>query len=79
MYKEFYTILPVEFIRQAIETYTKNNGKAPKVLCVSNEDYADWVLTGTIHGLNQFDLKVVTGDYLKTGEMDLAMGVKDDQ
>ena len=69
-------MVPIDFIKQCIETYTTDHGYAPKIICVSNEDYVDWHLTCTINSINQFGLKIVVGDYLRAGEFDFAMDIK---
>jgi hypothetical protein len=69
-------LFPTEFIRQSVETYTKAHGNAPKILVISNEDYYDWTVSATIAAIKQFNLEVVTGDYLKSGEIDLAIDIK---
>jgi hypothetical protein len=76
MFKGAYKVFPTEFIRQCVETYTKDHGKVPKILCANPDDIQDWIITATISAVKQFNLTVVPGTYLKPGEIDLAMGVK---
>jgi hypothetical protein len=76
MFKGTYQVFPTEFIKRCIETYTKRHGKAPKVLVANPEDIQDWTVTCTISAVKQFNLTIVPGTYLKSGEIDLAMGVK---
>ncbi len=71
-----YQVFPTEFIKNSVETYTKQHGKAPKILCANSEDIDDWIITNTISAVKQFKLKIVPGDYLKSGEIDLAMEIK---
>jgi len=75
MLKGTYQIFPTEFIRQSVETYTKQHDKAPKILCANPDDIDDWIITNTIAAVKQFKLKVVPGLYLKSGEIDLAMEI----
>lgn len=74
-----YSIFPLQFIKQCVETYTKDHGKAPKLLCVSEEDYMDWVITCTIESAKQLNLEMIRVPYLKAGQFDLAMGIEDDK
>jgi len=70
-------VFPSEFIKQCVNTYASEHGKPPKVLVVSKEDLIDWVLSSwagnrpaTVLGLT-----LITGDYLRPGEIDLAQGI----
>jgi hypothetical protein len=69
-------IFPTNFISQCVETYTKRNGKAPKLLVVNTDDYLDYQINRTIASARGLGLEVTYGDYLKKGEIDLAMGIK---
>ena len=69
-------LLPVEFLKKCIATYTKNNGKAPTTLVVNSKRIVDWEISCTIQGLKALNLEVVAGDYLNNNEIDLCMGVK---
>lgn len=71
-----FKIFPTKFIKECIETYTKEHGKIPKVLCVSKEDYADWMITCSIVDSKKFDLEIIVGDYLEPGQFDFATGIK---
>jgi len=71
-------LFPLEWIRKCVNTYTKENGKTPKILVISEEDYIDYNVSCTLIQAQQLGLKVTTGSYLKPGEIDLAMGIKDD-
>jgi len=74
-----YSIFPLEFIKNCIETYTKDHGKAPKILCVSDEDYMDWVITTTIRSAKQLNLEMVRVKQFKPGEFDLCMEIVDNK
>lgn len=69
-------LLPVEFLKKCITTYTKNNGKVPTTLVVNSSRIIDWEISCTIKGLKALNLEAVPGDYLKDNETDLCMGVK---
>lgn len=69
-------LFPLEWLKQCIATYTKDNGKAPKILVLSEEDYIDYNLSCTLAQAGQLGVKVTTAKYLKSGEIDLAMGIK---
>lgn len=73
-------VFPVEWIKHCIAEYTKNNGKAPKILVLAQEDYVDYKLNCTLTNslAASLGLKVVPGSYLKSGEIDLALGLKDE-
>lgn len=70
-------VFPLEFIKQCVKTYTKEHGKAPKILVLSEEDYIDFSLNCTLAQAGQLGLKVTHASYLKSGEIDLAMGIKE--
>lgn len=72
-----FSVFPMQFVRDAIEQYTESKGYAPKVLCVSEEDYVDYHLTCTLPAPSYLGLDLITtGSYLKRGEMDLALGIQ---
>lgn len=73
------SLFPLEFIRTCVKTYTKEHGKAPKILVISEEDYIDYNLNCTLAQAGQLGLKVTAGKYLESGEFDLAMGIKEDK
>jgi hypothetical protein len=70
-------IFPLEWIKQCIATYTKEHGKAPKILVVNEDDFIDYKLTCTLEQAGSLGVKVTHGSYLKKGEIDLAMGIKE--
>ncbi len=70
------SLFPLKWIKECIATYTKENGRAPKILVISEEDYIDYNLSCTLAQAGSLGIKVTTGKYLKPGEIDLAMGVK---
>ena len=72
------SLFPLKWIKECIATYTKDHGKAPKILVISEEDYIDYNLSCTLAQAGQLGVKVTTAKYLKPGEIDLAMGIKDD-
>lgn len=72
-------IFPGKWIRECIATYTKEHGKAPKVLVVAEDDYLDYCLNCSINDAKNLNVEVIRGSYLKVGEINLAMGVKDDK
>lgn len=72
------SIFPLEFIKDCIKKYTEDHGQAPKILVVSQEDFIDYSLNCTIGSVQQLGLKVMQGSYLKSGEFDLALGLKDE-
>lgn len=73
-------IFPKEWIKKCIATYTEDHdGKAPKVLVISDDDWIDYNLNLTIHGAKDLGVQVVRGSYLKVGEIDLAMGIKEEE
>lgn len=55
--------------------YFKEHNQLPKILVACWEDITDWRVTGSISNAQQFNLEIITGDYLKPGEYDLAIGV----
>ena len=69
-------VFPLEWIKNCISTYTKEHGQEPKILVLSTEDYLDYSLNGSLAQVNQLNVKVVNGIYLKKGEIDLAMAIK---
>jgi hypothetical protein len=69
-------LFPLKFIKECIATYEKNHGKKPKILVVSSEELIDWEISCSIHDAKVLDIEIKTGDYLKPGEYDLAMGTK---
>lgn len=69
-------MFPLAFIKECIATYTKDHGKAPKVLVLNEDDYLDYKLNLSLHQAKQLGVKVTYGSYLKKGEIDLAMGIK---
>ncbi len=70
-------VFPMAFIKGCIATYTKEHGKAPKILVVATEDYLDFALNCTLPKAEALGVEVIThGEYLKSGELDLAMGIK---
>lgn len=71
-------VFPLEWVKHCIETYTKDHGKAPKILVLATEDYLDYHLNCTLAQAGQLGVKVTHGQYLKSGEIDLAMGIKDE-
>lgn len=73
------SLFPLKWIQKCITTYTKENGKAPKILVISEEDYIDYNLSCTLAQAGQLKIKVTTGEWLKPGEIDLAMGVKGEE
>jgi hypothetical protein len=70
-------LFPYDFIKQCVETYTLEHGKPPKVLVVSNKDLIDWVFGSWAgkHPVTVLGMTLITGDYLKPGEIDLAQGI----
>lgn len=70
------SLFPLKFIKECIATYTKEHGKAPKVLVIADDDYLDYSLSCTLAQAGQLNVKVTRGKWLKPGEIDLAMGVK---
>jgi hypothetical protein len=69
-------VFPLKWIKECIAIYTKENGAAPKILVLSEEDYIDYKVNCTLGRAGQLGVKVTTGKYLKEGEIDLAMGIK---
>ena len=72
------SIFPLAFIKDCIEKYTEDHGQAPKILVLAQEDFLDYSLNCTIAQVQQLGLKVICGSYLKSGEFDLALGIKDE-
>lgn len=72
-------LFPTEWIKKCIATYTEDHGKAPKLLVVSEDDWIDYNLNLSIHDAKKLGIEVTRGSYLKVGEIDLAMGIKDDK
>lgn len=70
-------LFPLEWIKECIATYTKDHGKAPQLLVVNEDDYLDYSLSCTLAQAVQLNVQVTTGKWLKKGEIDLAMGVKE--
>jgi hypothetical protein len=72
-------LFPAKFIKECIEQYTKTHGKSPKILVLSKEDLIDYKISCTLPAAESLGLERITlGDYLKTGEIDLAMGIKNE-
>ena len=72
-------VFPTSFIKDCIEKYTKSHGKKPKILVISSEDYLDYTLSCTMLSAEALGLeKIIVADYLKPGEMDLAIGIKNE-
>jgi hypothetical protein len=69
-------MFPLAWIKKCIATYTKDHGKAPKILVVNDDDFIDYKLNSSLHQASQLGVKVTHGSYLKKGEIDLAMGIK---
>lgn len=72
-------VFPLEWIKQCIAIYTKDHGKAPKILVVNEDDFIDYKLTCTLEQAASLDIKVTHGSYLKKGEIDLAIAIKEDK
>lgn len=70
-------LFPLAWIKECIETYTKEHGKAPKLLVLSTEDYLDYSVNCSLAQVKQLNIQVTYGDYLESGEIDLAMGIKE--
>ena len=77
-----FSLFPLEFIKKSIATYEADHGKRPKLLVVSNEDWIGYAATYTLKSaqqtLNAIGISIITGDYLNSGEFDLAMGIKEE-
>jgi len=76
-------MFPDKFIRECIETYTKNHKQSPKYLVASEEEYLDWCLINFCgKGVMGQDpptfmgVTIIIGEYLKVGEYDLALDIK---
>lgn len=66
------SLFPTQFIKEAIETYTKNRGKAPKILVISSEDAVDYTLSNTMPKPASLGLdKIQRAEYLEPGEIEL--------
>ena len=72
-------VFPLAFIKECIATYTKDHGKAPKLLVLNPDDYLDYKLNLSIGQVKNLGVKITYGDYLQKGEFDLAMGIKEDK
>ena len=70
-------LFPTEWIRQCIATYTKDHGKVPRLLVLAEDDLLDYKLNLSINDVMKLDIQFTSAPYLKPGEIDLAMGVKD--
>jgi len=70
------SLFPLEWIKKCIETYTQEHGKEPKILVIAEDDYLDYAITATLSQANHLNVKVIRGDWLKSGEIDLAAGDK---
>jgi hypothetical protein len=68
-------IFPSDWIKECIATYTKDHGKEPKLLVLNEEDYLEYSINGTMS--KNLGVKVTCAPYLKRGEIDLAMGIKE--
>lgn len=73
------SVFPLEWVKQCVATYTKKHGKAPKILVVNEDDLVDYKLTCTLAQAQQLGVKITHGSYLKRGEIDLAIGIKEDK
>jgi hypothetical protein len=71
-------IFPLEWVKKCVETYAKDHGEAPKILVVSAEDYLDYKINCTLAMAGQLNLQVTYADYLQSGEIDLASGIKEE-
>jgi hypothetical protein len=74
-----FSMFPEKFVKDAISTYTKNHGQAPKYLVCSPEDLADWAITTWGGKIREeiLGLKIVSGHYLEAGQIDLALDIKE--
>lgn len=73
-------LFPTQFIKNCIEKYTKSHGKKPKMLLISPEDHIDYTISCTLVPAESLGLeKIVIGHYLKSGEIDLAMELKNEK
>lgn len=72
-------LFPLKFIKKCIATYTKDHGKAPKILVANEDDFIDYKLSCTLAQAAQLNVKVTSGKWLKPGEIDLAMGIKGEE
>jgi hypothetical protein len=68
-------VFPTAWIKECIATYTREHGKAPKLLVINSDDLIDYKLNLSIHDAVGLGIKITHGDYLKKGEIDLAMGI----
>lgn len=75
-----FALFPSQFVKKAIQQYTRAKGYAPKILCVSSEDYVGYIATCSLPDPASLGLDVITvGEYLQSGEMDLALAIQEDQ
>lgn len=72
-------LFPTEFVRLSIAEYIKDHGVQPKILAACSSDVLEWAMTATLPAAKKFDLEVIVADYLKPGEYDLAMGIKQEE
>lgn len=70
------SLFPLAFIKDCIKEYKKSHKKSPKILVVNSDDFIDYTLSCTIIQAEPLGLKVIYGDYLERGEIDLAMEIK---
>ena len=81
---DYVNVFPEQQLREAIERYIKDKGQPPKLLVFSKEDYLDYKVTCTLQQAVQLrdiapELMVTYGSYLKPGEIDISMGIAEDE
>lgn len=70
-------LFPTDWIKSCIAQYKKNHGNDPKILVLASDDLLDYKLSCSIIPAQELGLEEIThGDYLKVGEIDLAIGHK---
>lgn len=69
-------VFPLAWIEECIATYTKEHGKAPKLLVLNPDDLLDYKLNCSFGQAKKLGVKITYSDDLKKGEIDLAMGIK---
>ena len=67
-----FLVFPTDRVKAEIAAYTERLSKPPKILVISNEDYADYLLTYSLPSAQSLGLeKIERADYLPTCTFEL--------
>lgn len=66
------SLFPTTFIKESIQAYTVKNGKPPRILVISSDDYLDYTVSCTMLKASTLGVeKIQRADYLEPGEIEL--------